>query len=253
MNQKTHNGEIDLFDVVFTLWKGKFIIAAFVVIGTLCGLFFFNVKDKNYSAHLYYFNSTMPSFLPRARAEAEFKQLFFSRDTYRAWREQNADAEMSYNDFNLTYIVDGFEVLKAPFATAARFVSVKGTKSLLVKTNSLSLLEEYYSYLQHVNSALTADYIQRAKNELRLIESRFGDLSGHSDALFNQVIKIELYVSDAERGATIFEIQPSSRPALLGPKKQVVLFLSSIFGGLFGVALVLITSAMRKRGVKLEN
>ena len=252
MTKQIHEAEIDLFELIQILWKGKFIIIAAMITSTLCGLYFFNTKDKSYQAHIHYTLDYLPPFISARRADSDLKQYFFSSDVYQAWRKLNSNAEISYKDINPILTVNGFKLTKNPRNSMARFVLNKKERTLLVKSNSLSLLNEYYSYLNHVNSILTADYISQSKNRLVMIENTFGDLGKSNDIVANNILDIVAYFSDVERGEMVFKIQHVSPPTLLGPKKRMVLLLSAMIGGIFGVVCALFVGAMHKRRARLK-
>ena len=48
---------------------------------------------------------------------------------------------------------------------------------IMIKTNQLTVLEDFYKYSIFINENLNKDYVARAQDELKIMELRYKDLS----------------------------------------------------------------------------
>ena len=55
-----YQDEVDIYDLLKTLWQGKLIISAFILISLLFGLIFILSKNAVYESRLYYSIDTLP-------------------------------------------------------------------------------------------------------------------------------------------------------------------------------------------------
>ena len=76
-----------------------------------------------------------------------------------------------------TEVVDGFVLSKDEDEQLATLASEKkGGSFVLVKSNQLPILDDFFKYAIHINGLLKDEYVVRAKEELKIIEARFKDL-----------------------------------------------------------------------------
>ena len=62
------------------------------------------------------------------------------------------------------------------------------------------------------------EYVIRAKEELRIIDARFKDLSSTDSNIVNTVLSIDRYIVSAEKGARVLAIQRPTIPKKVSPK-----------------------------------
>jgi len=240
-----NDDEIDLFELFETLWRGKWLISAFVAISVLLGGGFLFITTPIYESKLVFSVETTPPFYGNEKAKSDFKAMFYSKSMFDVWKSENGKSELVYDDFNITEVINGFTFVKEEGALLANIVD--SLSALVVKTNKLSLLDEFFKYENFVNNKLTSDYVLRAKDELKIIETRFQNLQSSDISIVNNLLNIDRYIISVERGSKVITLNPPTFPKKISPKIKLTLALSIFLGGMIGVVFVLVKNTIRKR------
>ena len=247
MNQ-VQDDEINLFELFQTLWDGKWLISAFVAIAVLLGGAFLLSKDAVYESKLIYSVDTIPPFYKENKVSTDFQKKFYSVSVFEEWKKNNGDTSLVFDDFSETEVVDGFVLSKDEGAQLATIASEKkGGSFVLVKSNQFPLLDDFFKYATHINTVLKKEYIQRAKQELNIIETRFKDFSTANDSIILNILSIDRYIVSAEKGSSVFAIQRPTMPKKVSPKSFPILALSVVLGGMVGVFFILVRNVIAKR------
>ena len=122
-----------------------------------------------------------------------------------------------------------------------------GGNFVLVRSNDLVLLNEFFLYAACINHMLKSNYISRAKDELEMIEARFNDAGTMSDNVIQNLLATDRFIVTAEKGADVLSIQRPTFPIKISPKSSLILALSILLGGMAGVVSLLLRNAIRKR------
>ena len=106
----TYDEEIDIFELIETIWDGKWLITTFTVIALLVGsgtLFF---KKSAYESHLLY---SLDNFYgDEKKLYADFEKNFYSIDIFDEWKKSVGGASLDFEDFSDRQVVDGFVYTK---------------------------------------------------------------------------------------------------------------------------------------------
>jgi len=247
---QTYDDEIDLFELFQVLWVGKWLISTFLVLAFLLGGGFILSKDKVYESKVVYSIDTIPPFYGGGRASLDFQKKFYSIDVFNEWKKSNENTSLVFEDFSKTEVIDGFVLSKDDGATLA---VIKDSASILVKSNQLPILNDFYEYAEHINVLLKVEYVSRAKDELKIIETRFKDLSSADSSVVQTVLSIDRYIVSAENGDNVLSVQRPSVPKKVAPKSSLILALSLVLGGFIGAAYVLIMNAIKTRREQLAK
>ncbi len=262
MNQ-VKDDEIDLLELFQTLWDGKWLISTTVAIAVLLGYGFLLSRDVVYQSKLIYSVDTIPPFYDIEKASVDFEKRFYSGRVFEEWKKNNSDTTIVFEDFSATEFVDGFLLSKdegeqAAILTSEARVSKKANFSkkvnfILVRSNNLPILNDYFEYALYISEVLKGEYIARASDELNIIETRFKDFSTAKDTIIAQLLSIDRFVSTAKKGANVLTVQRPSMPKKVSPKASIILAMSVVLGGMLGVMYVLISNAIRKRKEQLAK
>jgi len=247
---QTYDDEIDLFELFQVLWGGKWLISTFVVLAFLLGGGFILSKDKAYESKVVYSIDNIPPFYNDDKASTDFQKKFYSIDVFNEWKKSNENTSLVFKDFSKTEVIDGFVLSKDEGATLA---VIKDSASILVKSNQLPILNDFYEYAEHINVLLKVEYVSRAKDELKMIETRFKDLSSADTSVVQTVLSIDRYIVSAESGDNVLSVQRPSVPKKVAPKSSLILALSLVLGGFIGAAYVLIMNAIKTRREQLAK
>ncbi|MDC1055747.1 Wzz/FepE/Etk N-terminal domain-containing protein [bacterium] len=246
--------EIDLFELFQTLWDGKWLISAFVAIAVLLGGSFLLIKDAVYESKLIYSVNSIPPFYNAKKASTDFQNQFYSVSVFEEWKQNNINTSLVFEDFSMTEVVDGFVLSKDEDEQLATLTfEKKGVSFVLVKSNQLPIVDDFFNYAIHINRLLKDEYVVRAKEELRIIDARFKDLNSADSNIVDIVLSINRYIVTAEKGSKVFAIQRPSMPEKVSPKSSLTLALSVVLGGMVGVLFILIRNAIAKRKEKLAK
>ena len=247
---QTYNDEIDLFELFQVLWGGKWIISTFVVLAFLLGGGFILVKDKVYESKVVYSIDTIPPFYGGGKASSDFQKKFYSIDVFKEWKKNNDNTSLVFDDFSTTEVIDGFVLSKDKHDTLA---VLNDSASILVKSNQLPILNDFYNYAEYINLLLKDEYVSRANDELKIIETRFKDLSSAESSIIQTVLSIYRYIASAENGDNVLSIERPTAPKKVAPKSSLILALSLVLGGFIGAAYVLIMNAIKTRREQLAK
>ena len=245
--------EINLFELLQTLWDGKWLISAFVAIALLLGSGFLLLKDAVYESKLIYSVDTIPPFYEVNKVSTDFQNKFYSVSVFEEWKKNSGDTSLVFDDFSATEVVEGFVLSKNEDDQLATLASEKiGDTFVLVKSNQLPILDDFFEYATHINGLLKDEYVVRAKEELKIIDARFKDLGSADSSIVNAVLSIDRYIVTAERGAKVLAIQRPTMPKKVSPKSSLMLALSIVLGGMVGVFFILVRNAITKRKEMLD-
>ena len=253
MNQ-VQDDEVDLFEFFETLWDGKWLISAFVAIALLLGSGFLLLKDAVYESKLIYSVDTIPPFYSEDRVATDFQNKFYSVSVFEEWKQNNSNTSLVFEDFSATEVVDGFVLSKNEDEQLARLASEKnGGSFVLVKSNQLPILDDFFEYATHINGLLKDEYVVRGKEELNIIDVRFKDLGSADSNIVNTVLSVDRYIASAEKGANVLSIQHPTMPEKVSPITVLTLAVSLVLGGMVGVFFILVRNATTKCKERLDK
>ena len=253
MNQ-VQDDEIDLFELFQMLWDGKWLISAFVATAVLLGGSFLLFKDAVYESKMTYSVDTIPPFYSANKASTDFRNKFYSVSVFEEWKENNSKASLEFEDFTDSEVVNGYLLAKDEKTQLAILTSEKNDDSfLIVKSNQLPLLDDFFKYINHINGQLRVEYIQRAHQELNIIETRFKDFSTANDSIISNILSIDRYIVTAQKGANVIAVQRPTIPEKVSPNSSLILAISLILGGMVGVFFILVRNAITKRKEQLAK
>ena len=212
------------------------------------------MKDAVYESRLVYSIDTLPPFYGKAKASVDFQKMFYSIDVFEDWKKVSGNTSLEFDDFSKAEIVNGFVLSKREKEQLAILVFKKNDNSfVLIRTNQLPVLDDFFRYANHISKILKIEYVLRAKDELNIIETRFKDFSTANDAIIFQLLAVDRFIVAANKGAAIFSIQRPTLPKKVSPKPLLTLGVSVISGGMIGVLFVLVSNAVRKRRERLAK
>ena len=253
MNQ-VQDDEIDLFELFQTLWDGKWLITAFVAIAVLLGGSFLLLKEAVYESKLFYSANTLPPFYGKNKVSKDFQNKFYSVSVFDEWKQNNTNTTLVFEDFSATEVVEGFVLSKNEDEQLATLASEKkGGSFVLVKSNQLPILDDFFEYATHINVLLKDEYVVRAKEELTITEARFKDLGTADSNIVETILSIDRYIFSVERGARVLAFQRPTMPKKISPNSSLILAMSLVFGGMVGVFFILIRNAITKRKEQLAK
>lgn len=251
--QIPHAEEISLFELFEILWEGKWRLAGFMALALVLAGVYLIIKEPVYQSKLVYSVQKVPYFLRDDEAYADFKQMIFSESVFNEWGKTSPKTIIPFEYISATEMMDGFMIAKDEHKQSVTLGSDKDSLKrdrlfVIVKSvepDSLPTADYLYLYMQHINTLLTARYLQMAKDALVIIEARFKDYSAINDSVVNNTLAIDRYIKSVEEGAQALTI---NRPTLPRQVTSTVLIpvLAALAGGIIGVFYVLLQNAIRR-------
>ena len=245
-----YGDEINLFDFFKTLWDGKLTITVCAVITVLVGAGYIFVKDSIYESRLTYSIDTIPPFYEKQKIIQDFQNLFYSKSLFEDWKRSTGNISLSFEELSETIVIDGIVVSKNEEDKLVIFVKNKDSSFILVKSNELFILDEFFKYANYINRVLMNRYIILVSDALKITKARFNELN-----YVNQVVEIGLsidrFVMSAQNGANLLKIQHATIPIKTSPISSLIIILSFILGIIIGFCVVFIQNGKRMYREKL--
>ena len=226
-------------------------IGVFVLVTVLLSVVFMYVKAPVYESKLIYHVDTMPPFYDVADqriAMRDFRKFFYSKNFFDEWKENNKNSELTYDDFSESQNIDGFMLSKhEDNRTAILDKDDKIGAFVLIRTERLELLDDFFNYTNYINKTLTNEYVSRAKEEINIISKRFTDFSSTTDIITSKLLAIDRYIVEANSGANVLILMRPSYPDQVFPRVPLILAIAVILGLIIGIIYIFVRDASRMR------
>ena len=270
---QSRDNEIDLYELFETLWSGKWFISGFVAISVLLSGGFLFIETPIYESRLVYRVENPPPFyqsitldsdalesqkIIKEKVKTDFRRLFYSKNTYESWKVENTQSELIFENFNKIKVTNDFIFIKDEVDLLAKLTEEKSMSFLVVKTNNLLIINDFFSYQTYTNNLLTNEYLARVKEELQIIEKRYQtfyqkEFLDLDVAIFNNVLDIDRYMNSVAKGVKALTLSRPTYPKKISPKGRKILILSVVFGGMIGAMYVFVSNYIRKRKTVLSR
>ena len=216
---QVQDDEIDLFELLQTLWDGKWLISACVVLVTLIGSGYSQVVQPKYDVSVPY-----------------------TSNIYSVGVSVKCSRNVGCMDAQ----------------TIKRFLSLIGNSwsqknsTLSFKTSSPLDLSEYKSQIEDANTALSNEIYTEATNELNMMQTLLKDSLLSTDSVAIYVLNAKRVIMSIDSGKNTISFGPVS---VVKSSKTVpfILVLSVILGVMIGVFVILVRNAIAKRKEQLTK
>lgn len=252
MNQ-LRDDEIDIYEFLNTLWQGKFIIILFVVIFSFIGAVNLSFKEPAYESRMQYSIDTMPPFYDDKKGLRDFHVMFYSENVFNNWKSNNNKISIKFDDFTINETIDGIVLTKDEDSRLAlmkveRLSNNNFLYYVLLKTDQLKILNDFFNYINHINEKLTSNYILRAKEEIKFYEKSISPINFNDEKPFTaRLLEIDRYIQTAENGGYVLSIHRPMIPNKISDRGSIMIGTHIIIGSIIGICIVFIQNAFRKR------
>jgi len=217
----TYDDEIDLFEFFETLWDGKWLISAFVVLATLIGFGYSQVAQPKYDVSV--------SYTP---------------NVYSVSAQQ----------------ICGRNIGCMESEAVKRFISLLGNswskdkKSSTLSLSTMSPLEQsdYEVQIEQASTALTTEVFVEATTELALIQTELTDALLSTEIVATNMLNAKRVIQSIDNGQSAITFGSVS-VVKSSPKVSLILALSVVLGGMIGVFFILVRNAITKRKEQLSK
>jgi capsular polysaccharide biosynthesis protein len=215
-----YDDEIDLFELFETLWDGKWLISAFVVLATLIGFGYSQVAQPNYKVSVPY----------RVNISSVFSQ-------------QMCNSKDCLADGTLNILL---ESLSGEWEVSAKY------KTITLMTLSPFSLNKYETIFSDALSRVTESIRNEAASELASIESISNANMLATERVATNMLNAKRIIQSIDNGQSAMTLGFVS-VSKTSPKVPLILALSVVFGGMIGVFFILVRNAIRKRKKQLSE
>lgn len=251
MENKSSENDIDFYNIIKLIQDNKWIILSFtIIIAFLISSITYD-KRKIFTSKINVTIGMLPPFYDEEKVMFDFKNYFFSEKIFNNWIKDNKVNDLSFNRFKNTEEFDGIKFSKneKEQLITISFIAKKTlfkTFYLEIKTNEKNLLNEVFNYCNYINKLIRDQYILRANQELKIIETRFKDFSSANDAIITLLLSVDRYIVASKKGSPVLEIKRPTIPKQLHVNYVSFGFMGAIIGFFLGVLIVVIQNSYRK-------
>ena len=250
----SYDNEIDFFDLMMVLWKSKLVIIFFILIGSLTGLIIYISKKPTFTSNLYYKIENIPPFYKKEKAFSDFEKMFFSTNHFADWKRKNSKALLVYENFNTTFRYNDILISKSKGDVLINFRNKKTRygQFIQIKSKNLKLLNDVYNYCSYINSILQSNYSQRAKDELKIIETRHKNNNHSQESVILKLLEVDRYIFGTNNGFKVFKFERPTFPTRTSYSLFTIILGTTMLSGIIGIFFILIRNSflIRQNGEK---
>lgn len=217
----TYDDEIDLFEVFETLWNGKWLISAFVLLASSIGFGYSQVAQPKYDVSVPYIINA------------------YSVSAHQICGSNTQCMEAEANK-RLLSLLDG------------SWMKEKNTSNLSLSTTNPLDISEYEAEIGRANLALTNEVYVEATTELALIQTELTDALLSTERVATNMLNAKRLIHTIDGGQSAITFGSVS-VVKSSPKVPLILALSVVLGGMIGVFFILVRSAVKKRKEQLAK
>ena len=264
-----NNEDIDLIELFLILWNGKLIIISFIILALLSGSAYIFVRDNVNSNNqiynsiikyeinpiaIYKFNDSSYRY-NESKVKSDFKKLLYSKEIFSDWKNNLENFSINYDYVSNTKNIDGIAVSKKEEELIVLFQDTNYYNSIILKTNHMSMIDEIYSYITHVNDVLSSRYLLAFKDEYNKIDIKNREFNNTfpevaSRSYIHRLILIEQYLEQIRGGENVINLQPPTKPEEVNQtvtSKYVLLSGFAILGSMLGAFFLFTRRAVKRR------
>ena len=247
--KQLRDDEIDVYEILLILWNGKWIVGLCMLVFLLIGGFKLMSHETTYESQINYSIDNVPPFYDEQKGRRDFQFMFYSENYFNTWKKENKDSLIKFDDFTQTINLDGILITKDISSRLAVLIKEKTKDNdilshILIKTNQLKLLNDFFNYSNYLNNELNKKYIKRATEELDVIKKE--NLVSQND-FTRLILEIDRYIEIAKDGGNALLINHPTEPEVTSEKSITILAIYFAIGCMIGIFLVFILKIYRNK------
>ena len=210
-----YNDEIDLFELFEMVWRGKWLISAFVAISLLSGFVYSQLAQ------------------PKFEVSVSFAVKLYS-----------VSAQQICDD-NLGCII-GLTTTQSMQNIDSNWNLTDKNSKLALSTNAPLNVKTYDEMFNKLNQTITNQIYNEALDELTVIKTELNEALMSTERVATNILNATRIIKAIDSGQKAISFG-SVAIKKTSPKVPLTLALSIVLGGLIGVAFVLVNNTIRKR------
>lgn len=241
MSDVRNEDEIDLVQVVAKLWKGKWLIFAFMLAFSALGIAYVENSESKYESQVSFQLHLSPPGYSAEKVLREFTSAFQSREVFRRWTDEISPRNLSYENLTDTKKINAVVLAKRE---NERLVSFSDDGDIIfIASSDLEVLDDLHSYLVFVNNTVTQMYAARIESDYEIIKRDLIGLISYFDIAVDELLDMPRFLADIDSEAAIYKIGRPSEPALSSSSNTLSLSLFTLCGVFLGAFVVVIRSS----------
>ena len=237
--------EIDLVDLIIQVWKARLTLILFVVMSVSLAALYLLQSEKKFASTIVIEISNVPFFESAENISLNYERVFRKKSNFDSWALKNESVAASFSHFNpernvggVTFVSDTGGLLIGFQRNDPNFLN------LIIKSNDLLMLKDYYNYASYVGEILEQYYILKSKSLKKIYESRLINNGEISDMVMDKIISIELFGELLQRGESVLIIERPTYPSLQNAGRSGILFISAILGAGLGCLYIILSNVL---------
>ena len=253
-NQSVKKDEIDLFELIETLWAGKATLAFCWVIGLVFCALYVSILKPSYTIKISYILDLKPPLIEQQAINSDIYTTFYNEKTFSQWKDGAPGIALDYEMLGADMLIGDmvFEV-EADKKTVRFFEDY-----IEINSNDIGQAHEISNYFQFVGDTLTARYTTEIKEERdrrTVLPNQLSSsavvriLSGQNFLETNAAL--ESYLAKAATGRKLVVVSKPTVPVKTNLNSSLLVISSFIVSSILGSMIILIKNAYRLRKLRL--
>ena len=160
--------ELNLIEVVETVWLEKTIILIFLLASIGLGFTVFSLTPQKYETALTYSVDLVPHYQSEQNVQKRVKQLFYDPAVFAEWQTASANAALEFTAISGTLKIQDLNFQRPK---SSRLIELKDS-SLLIRTRNTLIIAESIDYLTYICGVVTSEVVNEAIAERDRIEKQ---------------------------------------------------------------------------------
>ena len=237
--------EVDVIEVLITLWRDKLTVFMMMVVGIGVGLLvsFFNPQQHQAVIGVKIFK--MPVDYQQSDIMLDFAREFSNRQNFEAWRTRSGDGQFVFSDISAAKLINQAAILQPTTARLA-YVDIEN-QQVVVRSNDLAILQAVVQYAEYISNLLVTRYMDETRQSIAFIEEKLTDEMEQSDLLIARLLKDRSYLRSMQMSTKAITISYPTMPKLTSESHVFVMTIAACLGLFIGVSFVLLRHAIVRR------
>ena len=159
-----------------------------------------------------------------------------------------------FEDFSKEKIING-NLLNTDNRKSITFIHKKreGESFINIESNSLSKINEYSNYANHINNLLVPIYLSKAEDDILRINKRYQKHLLTNEVIIQKLLSVDRFISTIDKEKNLLKIHPPTIPIQIYPKLEKILPISIILGLIIGIFVVILNNTVQSRRSSVNN
>lgn len=237
--------ELNLIEVVETVWLEKTIILIFLLASMGLGFTVFSLTPQKYETALTYSVDLVPHYQSEQNVQKRVKQLFYDPAVFAEWKTASPNAALEFTAISGTLKIQDLNFQRPK---SSRLIELKDS-SLLIRSRNTLIIAESIDYLTYICRVVSSEVFNEAIAERDRIEKQLENtvFAFNTNDSYAHQRAIERFLSALGDRKIMFTVEEPFEPVQTSRSRKATLVLSAFFGIVAAVLFILIRKAFSTR------